>query len=201
MDSDFLDQTHSITRLINQLREGDSQAADEIWRKYFCRLIPVAKSKLRESRDKSIDEEDILISVFDRFFDAAKSERFAKLDDRDDLWTILLMLTERKVTDTYRRSSAQKRDRHRVVLESEVPKIELDQLVELADAGPSPEFVAEFNEEFSRNYGRLNNETTRKVALLKLEGFSNNEISDQLSISTSTVERKLRVIRESWSNS
>jgi FixJ family two-component response regulator len=78
------------------------------------------------------DAEDVLVSVFDRFFRAAQEDRFARLDDRDDLWQLLLMLTE------------------------------------------------------------------RKVALLRMEGYANKEITEKLGIALSSVERKLRVVREVW---
>jgi DNA-directed RNA polymerase specialized sigma24 family protein len=45
---------------------------------------------------------------------------------------------------------------------------------------------------------RLAEEKTREVALLKLEGYENREIAQRLDISLSSVERKLRVIREAW---
>ena len=37
-----------------------------------------------------------------------------------------------------------------------------------------------------------------KVALLKLEGYSNEEIARSLDCSSRTVERKLEVIRKRW---
>jgi hypothetical protein len=80
-----------------------------------------------------VDEEDVMVSVFDRFFRAANEERFARLEDRDDLWQILLVLTDRKVADQYRQSLAQKRGGGGVVNEADVPELNLAQIRELAD--------------------------------------------------------------------
>ena len=47
---------------------------------------------------------------------------------------------------------------------------------------------------------RLEDETLQNIALLKLQGHTNDEISDQLNCATRTVERKLNRIREIWSS-
>ena len=39
----------------------------------------------------------------------------------------------------------------------------------------------------------------RQVALLKFEGFSNEEVAERLDKATRTVTRYLEMIRESWS--
>ena len=46
--------------------------------------------------------------------------------------------------------------------------------------------------------GSLAEESQRVVALLKLEGYSNEEIARSLDCSSRTVERKLEVIRKRW---
>jgi DNA-directed RNA polymerase specialized sigma24 family protein len=69
---------------------------------------------------------------------------------------------------------------------------------EVADQEPGPEFVAAFNDHLSRAWSRLGEEPTREVTLLKLEGYENRESAQRLEISLSSVERKLRVIREAW---
>src|SRR5262245_10431221 len=91
--------SHSVTWLIDRLRDEDPQAAEQIWRRYFERLLPLARSRITGLARQAVDAEDVLVSVFDRFFRAAKEDRFARLHDRDDLWQILLILTERKVAD------------------------------------------------------------------------------------------------------
>ena len=100
------------------------------------------------------------------------------------------MLTDRKVAEHYRRSQAQKRGGGQVAT--------LDDLRELVDREPLPEFIAAFNDNLSRALTRLGEEKIREVALLKLEGFENREIAEKLGIGLSSVERKLRVIREAW---
>jgi DNA-directed RNA polymerase specialized sigma24 family protein len=184
-----------VSRLIEGLRDQDPQAADLIWRRYFERLLPLARSKIRRLPHRAVDEEDVLVSVFDRFFRAAKEDRFARLHDRDDLWQVLLVLTERKVADHFRAAATQKRGgdaaRH------DLPQQDVD-LRQIASQDPGPEFIGMFNENLARALRRLGEPTTREVALLRMEGFEIREIAARLEISLSSVERKLRVIREVW---
>jgi hypothetical protein len=88
-DDSTIDYSHSVSGLIERLKRDDSQTASELWQRFFDRLLSLARARLRGSPDHSIDEHDNLISVFERFFQAVKENRFARLNDRDDLWQIL----------------------------------------------------------------------------------------------------------------
>ncbi len=48
--------------------------------------------------------------------------------------------------------------------------------------------------------GKLNSPTLRSIAVLRMEGYSNDEIASRNDCSISTVERKLRLIRREWSS-
>jgi RNA polymerase sigma factor (sigma-70 family) len=195
-DDSFPDHSHSVTQFIERLKAQDPEAAGRIWQRYFERLLPLARARLRPLGSGGCDAEDVLVSVFDRFFRAAGEDRFARLEDRDDLWQILLMLTERTVADQYRRAGAQKRGgltRDRGRGDDTPPALE-----NVADREPGPEFAAAFNDSLARAIGRLTDEKTREVALLRMEGRENQEIAQRLEVSLSSVERKLRVVREVW---
>src|SRR5262249_11980304 len=56
---------------------------------------------------------------------------------------------------------------------------------------PTPELAAQFVEEFQRLMEQLEDPSLRRVAALKLEGYTNDEIAARLGCVTSTVERKL----------
>ena len=47
---------------------------------------------------------------------------------------------------------------------------------------------------------RLDDETLRQIAIRKMEGETNAEIARDLGVQPRTVERKLRLIRELWSD-
>lgn len=196
MSDDDSHSDHSVTLLIERLKAEDPQAAEQIWRRYFERLLPLARARLRRRPDAAVDADDVLLSVFDRFFRAAREDRFARLHDRDDLWQVLLMLTERQATNQIRRASAAKRGG--IAGTPARAGGNGDDASRVADPAPGPEFAAAFNDSLARAIGRLTDEKTREVALLHMEGYENREIVERLEISLSSVERKLRVIREVW---
>ena len=71
-------------------------------------------------------------------------------------------------------------------------------MAQVAGDEPTPEFVALMNDEYRRLFGSLGDESLRVVALMKLEGFSNEEIARSLDCSVRTVERKLDLVRKRW---
>ncbi len=192
----------SVSLLLHQLRNGNDTATSEIWNRYINSLLPLARRKLDGLRSTEIDEEDILLSVFDRFFRAAKEQRFARLETREDLWQILLMLTERRVADQYRKSHAMKRGGGLVIPIGDVnPTADArDALRELADRAATPDFAASFADQLQTALNRLQEDSTKEVAVLRMEGFGTKEIAENLGISLSSVERKLRMIRQVWAD-
>lgn len=137
----------------------------------------------------------MLVSVFDRFFRAAREEQFAQLTDRDDLWQILILLTERKIADEYRRAAAQKRGGQ---ARQEEHRGGGHPLFDVADPTPGPDFIAAFYESLSRALDRLQQPIAQEVALLRMEGYGIGESAERCQISISSVERKLRLVRELW---
>ena len=97
----------SVTTWIGLLREGNSDAAQQLWERYFSRLVEFARGKLRGTGRQAADEEDVALSAFHSFCVAA--ERFPRLNNRQDLWQVLVMLTARKAFQQRRRQGAQKR--------------------------------------------------------------------------------------------
>ena len=89
----------SVTAWIEQLKAGDAAAAAPLWQGYFRRLVGLARQKLGAAPRGVADEEDVALSAFDSFCRAAAQGRFPRLDDRDDLWQLLVMITTRKAID------------------------------------------------------------------------------------------------------
>jgi len=56
-------------------------------------------------------------------------------------------------------------------------------------------------EEHSRLLSVLKDETLRRVVLWKMEGFTNEEIAQELGVTCRSVERKLQRIRTRWTGS
>jgi DNA-directed RNA polymerase specialized sigma24 family protein len=190
----------SVTLWINQLKAGDRDAAQPLWEGYFLRLVGLARKKLRATPRRAADEEDVALSAFDSFCRAAERGRFSQLEDRHDLWQILVVLTARKACDLVRHEERRK-PKDGVVLDeaalagpsgSSVGEAGLEQLV---GAEPTPALAAELVEECRRLLDQLGEDELRKIALLKMEGFTDKEVAVKRKCGLRTVERKLERIR------
>jgi DNA-directed RNA polymerase specialized sigma24 family protein len=186
----------SITSCLRSLERGDPQAAQAIWDRYFQRLVSLARTRLQSVHLRVADEEDVVLNVLDSFFRRAKSGQFPRLEDRDDLWKVLFVLTVRKAINLVRHERRPSRGGGRLTVLSELKDLDVEEII--GDV-PTPELAAQMADECHRLLGRLGNATLRQVALWKMEGYTNVEIAGKLGCVTHTVERKLRSIREIWS--
>ena len=188
----------SVTRWLGELKAGRPVAAQRLWERYFTDLVRLARGRLQGAPRAVADEEDVALSAFDSFCTAATQRRFPRLDDRDDLWRVLVTLTERKAADLRRRQRRQERGGGRAAPEADRAGPEGDRLDHLAGAAPTPEFAALVAEEYRRRLEALPEEALRRVAVLKLEGYSNREIAGRIGLGLRSVVRKLDRIRRTW---
>jgi DNA-directed RNA polymerase specialized sigma24 family protein len=185
----------SITRLVCLLKEGDRAAAQPLWEAYFTRLVALARARLRNTPRRAADEEDVALSAFDSFCRRAALGQFPRLEDRDDLWQLLFVLTVRKAINLARSQGRVSRGAGRVRTLRDLDDLELDQVL---DSEPGPALAAQAVDELRRLLTNLGDDRLREVARQKMEGRSNAEIAVRLNCIEKTVERKLRRIRQIW---
>ena len=190
----------SVSQWISELKTGDQSAAQRLWERYVDRLVRLARRKLGGAPRRMSDEEDVVVVAFEGFCRGILEGRFPRLNDRNDLWQVLVMLTQRKATDQLRRSLTRRkievgeshlgepRDGSTHVVGAEL----------VAGSEPTPEFAAQVSEEFRTLLGALRDEELSQVAQWKMEGFTNEEIATKLGCVARTVERKLELIRQRW---
>jgi len=185
----------SVTIWIGMLKAGDQEGARRLWERYYAGLVELARKRLGGLPRGAVDEEDIALSAFHSFYQAVGRQRYPQLNNRDDLWQLLIMHTTRKAVDQRRYQQRQKRtaatpDASR----PEVPPL----LEEVIGTGPDPQFATLAAEAFGLLLDRLGDEQLQLIALRKLEGYANEEIAAQLACSMRSVERKLALIRATW---
>ena len=192
----------SVTHWLGALKGGDAAAAQRLWERYFDKLVRLARAKLGAMPRGAADEEDVALSAFHSFCRGAARGRFPRLDDRYNLWRLLVTITARKALDQVRRQARQKRGGGRVLVgsaqaggEDDTDGAGLDQVV---GQEPTPQFAAMVADECRRLLAALDDETLRQVALLRMEGYSDEEIAARVDCSLRTVSRKLALIRKAW---
>jgi DNA-directed RNA polymerase specialized sigma24 family protein len=186
---------NSVTQWIPALKQGDQSAARGLWEAYFRRLVGLAHTRLRDTPRRIADEEDVALSAFHSFWRGAQAGRFPRLDDRNDLWQILVLITVRKAIDLRKYEGRPSRGRGRVQSLTELPQAGLEAI---GGKDPIPELAVQLTEEYQRLMEQLGDSTLQSVATWKLEGYTDDEIAVRLGCVTRTVERKLARIRRMW---
>lgn len=193
---------NSISQYIERLKQGDHQAADQVWNRFVRRLIQFAKHRMNTRHKSVTDEEDVVQQAFCDFFQMVKEDRFTQLEDRNDLWQVLAMLVDRRTTDILRQQRAQKTGEGVVRTESVFQSSPYDSdnqgIANVQELLPTPEAAAIFWELFENRLSLLNDPNLREVALMKMQGYTNREIADQQQTSQRTIERALYSIRRRW---
>jgi DNA-directed RNA polymerase specialized sigma24 family protein len=184
-----------VTQWIAALKQGDQAAAQGLWEAYFRRLVGLARARLRDAPRRIADEEDVALSAFDSFCRGVQAGRFPRLDDRHDLWQILVLITVRKAINL--RNYEARRSRGMGKTES-LTDLTPEGVEAIGGDGPTPELAAQFAEEYQRLMDQLGDPGLQRVATFKLEGYTNEEIAARLGCVVSTVERKLARIRKVW---
>jgi DNA-directed RNA polymerase specialized sigma24 family protein len=193
-----------VTRWLVDLKGGDPAAAQRLWQRYFERLVRLARRKLHQTHHRAgiADEEDAALSAFDSFCRGSAAGRFPQLDDRDDLWRLLVALTERKATDQVRRALRRKRGGGRVHGEADLSAdgggARPGGLDELVGPEPTPEFAALVAEQYRLLLDVLGDDELCRIATWKLEGYTVDEIAATLGCARRTAARRLELIRTLW---
>jgi DNA-directed RNA polymerase specialized sigma24 family protein len=204
MSETFDTSPGSVSRLLGGLREGDEEAVQQLWQRYFPLLVRLAQSRLSPHVCGARDAEDVALEAF-----AALCERvcprapardgelasgtqsalsFPQLHNRTHLWKLLACLTARRAFDL-----ARKEDRRRRVVGDEAA-LGVEGFEPFVGREPPPEFTSAVADLLEC----LPSDELRNLALAKMEGCTNAEAARRLGRSVSTVERKLQVIRILW---
>lgn len=180
-------------RLMNDLRDGDPNAAREVFEKFTRRLAGLAAANLPDMIKPKVDPEDIAQSVLRTFFRRHVEGQFEP-KNWDNLWTLLAKIAIRKCGHQIEHLYAARRDVRR---DASPPSTSPDQSTLSwvpADPSPSPEEAAVFTETMQLVLGQLD-DRERPIVELRLQGFDIAEIARQVGRSQRTVHRLLDGVR------
>ena len=176
---------------------ANSRASEKIWNRYFERLLRFATVRMRGMPKVVADEEDIALSVLESVCMQLRSREDGGTEyaDESGVWSLLVLICKRKIANQYAYQNRGKRE----IARSESLFSDPGLLSELQSQQIEPAQMLEFNESMDQLFALLEKDVLKQVALAKVHGFTNSDIASQLGCSLSTVERKLRLIREIWS--
>lgn len=191
----------SITRWFESLKSGDRAAVGVLWEHYFESMIRLARATLRQrSSGRAVaDEEGAALSAFVSFVAGAEDGRFPHLNDREELWRLLAIITVRKARAQLRQQRRLKRGGGLVLRETDLVDGGAG-LDGLDDREPGPELTALAAEGLLRLLELLDDEVLRQVACWRMEGLTCTEIAGRLGCARRTVARQLALIRKLWAS-
>ena len=190
------DSEGSVSLWIKAARGGDSQAIQRLWSRYYEKLVRLARSRLGGAPRRFEDEEDFAAHALDSFHRGLQCGRYPDVADRDGLWRLLMAMTANKVVDGVRHERRAKRGGG--LVQDEGLFANGPGLAEAFASEPTHEIAVAFADLLDQVLTKLDDQTLRRVALMRLDGFSNEEIAQDLGCVERTIERKLNVIRRMW---
>lgn len=174
-------QPASISRLIPGLKQGDQAAVTGLWLRYFPLMVRVASRGLGPHLRRAVSADEVATDAFLSFCEYVARpdgpERCLALHNRDNLWRLLATFTARR--------ACRPPSRWR-------PSVELPD--GLQGREPDPGFALAVADLLKQ----LHEPSLRRVAELKLQGFTNAEIAQQIDRAVTTVELKLKRVRSIW---
>lgn len=196
-----MSQDDPVIQWIERLGAGDQAAARMLWETYYQPLVQLARRKVDGLVRHMADEEDVALSAFNSFCRGINEGRFPSLDEPSGIWKLLVIITCRKAQAHRRYMMCQKRGGGAAATSptwnagDDSGAFSMDDV--LGDE-PTPEFAAIAAEEFSVLFDRLEDEQLKRIAIYKMEGYSNEEIAKLLDCVPRTIHRKLERIRAKW---
>ena len=182
----------SFDRLIERLRDGDEDAARQIFEQYARRLIGLARKHLDGAVRRKVDPEDVVQSVFKSFFLRIGKGEY-DLGKKDDLWSLLVVITLHKCGHTVRDLRSHRRDNRREAAFQLTADDSAASWQALAP-GPTPLEAAVMAETVEQVVSSLK-DRERQILELHLHGHESAEIAIQVQRTEWTVRDVLKRIR------
>ena len=170
--------------LAARVKEGDQDAAHVLYERYVQRVFGLVDAKLGAKLRASTDVEDIVQSVFRSMFHGVQEGNY-ELEPGSTLWNLLAVISLTKLRRRALHHHAQRRDIERLV-----------SLQTMADVEAIDVSTDEFLNICVRETMQKLRPSDREILILRIQGFTLTEISEQMSLSDRTIARRLRTSRK-----
>ena len=200
----------SVSHWLRELKAGDGNAVEAIWNRYYQRIVEFAIRKMKINPDRSVDGEDIAQITMHRLCFSLASGRYPLLDDRQQLWDLLVVFTLNRIRKHLRACNSQKRslpktpenrnsDPNEDASQSVVLEFKRLQAIEDLRSPEAPAIMADMVRFW---LDRLDREDPsgelKQIAVWSMEDISGSEIARILKKRKSAILQKIRLIRLLW---
>ena len=174
--------------LVARCREGDENAANELYRRYCDQLLRIVGNHLSAKYAAKFDPEDVLQTAFRTMFRRLEKGEF-QFDTDEDVWKLMVTISLNKLRRQIRSLNTQQNN---ISLERTISEELANQLCEK----PTIQEVVEFSEMLEKLF-RFLTEDQRNAILLRMSGCNQIEIAERLEVSDRTVRRMWKRIQRS----
>jgi hypothetical protein len=185
----------SVSHWLRELKAGDRVAVEAIWHRYYQRVVKLASQKMKVNPDRAVDGEDIAQLVMHRFCTSATQGCYPHLDDREQLWDLLVVFTLNRIRKHLRACNTLKR----LGLYSQVFEFRQTEALEDLQTPEAPTIMADMMDTWLT---RLDQEDPagqlRQIAIWSMDGISGSEIARILKKRKSFILQQIRLIRLLW---
>ena len=185
----------SISHWLKGLKAGDSSAVDAIWNRYYQRVVEFAIRKMKINPDMAIDGEDIAQVAMHRLCLKLSTGRYPDIDDREQLWGLVVVYTLNRIRNHLRSCNTLKRSGKA----QDVFRFERSQSLVDLRSPEAPTIMAEMVQGW---LDRLDREDPsgqlKQIAVWSMDNLSGGEIARILKKRKSFVLQKIRLVRLLW---
>lgn len=189
------DQSLSLRslNLLDRWRDGDEQAADELFEAYIDGLLAYVRRRMSPGLARRVDAEDVVQSVYRTFFTRARDGQFV-IERSGDLWRLLLGISFNKLQSQVEHHTAGKRSfRKEAGAAAAEPRD--DAAHSPADSEPTPQELLAVSEELERLIASLP-DRHRDILDRRLNGESIPDIAAAVGRSERSIRRVLNACRD-----
>jgi RNA polymerase sigma-70 factor (ECF subfamily) len=171
--------------LVARWKDGDQDAARELFLRYSERLIALVRNRLSDKLSPRLDAEDVVQSVYRCFFSNARDNRCV-LEQSGDLWRLLVTMAMHMLLDQAKRQHAGRRSVQREAGSVDAFPDDFGLNAELLSREPSPDDAVAVLEELELLLRGLD-PVHRHIVELRLQGHGTTEIA-------ATVDRSRQMV-------
>jgi RNA polymerase sigma-70 factor (ECF subfamily) len=176
----------SDQELLERFQKGEQFAATALYLRYAPRLLALTESRRSPGLANRLDSEDIVQSVFRRFFRRARKGGY-EVPAGAELWSLLLVIALNRIRNAEAFHRAGKRD---VGSTANTDSLEESRMPASDQGGNGAYLRLVVSEALERLAPAL-----REIVELRLQGYEVREIAERTDRSLRTVERLLKEAR------
>jgi DNA-directed RNA polymerase specialized sigma24 family protein len=183
-----------ITEYLQAYKAGDAGRLNDILNVYWCQLVAHCDARLKRQFKTQQDGQDFAIQAFQNLVEGIQRGKWPRLENRNDLWQVLLQAANCRIKDFVRQQMAAKRGGQMQRLGTGpnscgAGPLDLDQFPARDPFAADAEQLVELMLDLSH---RLRGMTTHvRILVDHLNNYTNQEIAIRHEISSRTVRRKL----------